>query len=159
MEIFKDIKDYKGLYQVSNKGRVKSLKCNREKVLKYNKGSGGYLQVFMYKDKKRTVKKVHQLVAMSFLKHSPCGHELVCNHIDFNKGNNKVENLEIITQRQNSDKKHLPSSSKYTGVSWDKEHQKWSAKIWINPKRKHLGYFTDELKASIAYQLELHKIN
>jgi hypothetical protein len=63
-----------------------------------------------------------------------------------------------VTSRANTNRKHLKSSSKYTGVSWHKSANKWMAYIQINDKRKYLGLFTDELSASLAYQNALKEI-
>ena len=158
MEVFKDVKGYKGKYEVSNLGRVKSLKFNKEKILKAGVNANGYLQVNLFKDGKCKARKVHQLVAVAFLGHKPCGMKLVVNHIDIDKLNNNVSNLEIVTARENSNHKHLKSSSKYTGVAWHKRNKKWAAYIAINGKQKYLGYFTDEIEASNAYQLKLSEI-
>jgi hypothetical protein len=77
---------------------------------------------------------------------------LVVNHKDFNKLNNNLDNLEIITQRQNTNKKHLKSSSQYIGVFWNKQNKKWKSQIRINKKIKYLGYFVNEIDAHNAYQ-------
>jgi len=158
MEEFKSIKGYKGIYKVSNLGRVKSLKFNKEKILKMSFATGGYCIVSLSKDGVVKMRTVHQLVAETFLGHTPCGMKLVVNHIDFDKTNNKVSNLEIVTSRENSNQKHLKSSSKYIGVSWNKPAKKWIANIWINGKKKNLGRFTNEIDASNAYQLKLSEI-
>lgn len=147
-EIWKDIPNYEGLYQVSNLGSVKSSKNNLPVKRWINKG---YFSSSLYKDGKVKRFRVHQLVAMAFLNHMPCGHKLVVNHKNFVKTDNRADNLEIITQRQNSNKKHINHSSNYTGVSWDKRRNKWESYIRISGKKKHLGYFTDEYQASIAY--------
>jgi hypothetical protein len=161
MEIWKDIPKYEGYYQVSNLGNINSLNYRRtgkEKLLKLSKESNGYLQVCLFKNKKTKVFRVHQIVSMAFLNHNPCGHKLVINHIDFDKTNNNLNNLEITTQRQNTNQKHLTSTSKYTGVCWDKSRKKWKAKIYINGTNKSLGYFNDELEADAAYKQILNKI-
>ena len=155
MEVYKDIPNYDGLYQVSNLGNVKSFKFGTEQKLKLSL-NGGYLKVnlrFKGIQKRRTV---HQLVAEAFLNHTRCGFDLVVNHIDFDKTNNKLDNLEIVTQRQNTNQKHLQSSSIHTGVYWYKITNKWKSQITINGKVKHLGYFIDELQASEAYQKALN---
>ena len=92
---------------------------------------------------------------MSFLGHEPNGHALVVNHIDFDKTNNHVSNLEIVTNRENTNQKHLKSSSKYIGVGWDKSRQKWVSRIRINGKLKQLGRFNTEIEAHITYQNKL----
>ena len=161
MEIWKDIPEYEGYYKVSNLGNIKSLNYRRtgkEQLLKLSKESNGYLQVGLFKNKKNKVFKVHQIVATTFLNHIRCGHKLVINHIDFDKTNNNLNNLEIITQRQNTNQKHLKSSSKYIGVCWDKNRQKWKVKIYINGVNKSLGYFDDELQAANTYNEALKNI-
>ena len=159
IEIYRDVVGYEGIYQVSNLGNVKSFKCGKEKQRKLSKDKDGYLFVGLSNSGTSDVKKVHQLVAESFLNHKRCGFKLVINHIDFDKANNRVENLEIVSARENCNKKHLKSSSIYTGVSWNKEKRKWIASIKINNKNKYLGYYTDELEASKAYQKELLNIS
>lgn len=91
-EIWKDKKDYEGHYQVSNCGRVKSIKFGKEKILKLIKDKEGYLQVTLCKNNIKKVYKVHRLVAEVFLD-NPDNLPQV-NHKDEDKTNNNVENLE-----------------------------------------------------------------
>ena len=91
-EIWKDIKDYEGHYQVSNLSRVKSIKFGKERILKPVTNSSGYLSVKLCKDGKVKAFTVHRLVAEAFL---PNPHNYSCvNHKDENKQNNNVSNLE-----------------------------------------------------------------
>ena len=165
IEVWKDIPEYEGFYQVSNLGNVRSLDrvCSRGrklkgKVLKDALCGSGYFAVELNKNGKAKVITVHKLVAYAFLNHKPSGYKLVVNHIDINRENNNLYNLEIITQRENTNQKHIKSSSKYTGVSWDKKGKKWRSYILINGRKKHLGFFTDEKEAAQAYQNELNKL-
>ena len=159
MEIWRKIEGFEG-YEVSNLGRVKSLKFGKERILKSGKDSGGYLIVVLSKDKIPKCKTIHKLVAMAFLDHIPDGtHKLVVNHIDFNRLNNNINNMEIISQRENTNRKHLKSTSKYTGVSWNKASKKWMSMIRINGKLKYLGYFNTELEAHKIYQNKLAEIS
>lgn len=99
MEIFKNVIGYDGLYQVSNKGNVKSL-VNRHGypiILKQSWDNGGYKIVTLCKNKKRSTKTIHRLVASAFLGQS----SLDVNHKDGNKQNNNLENLEFVTKSQN----------------------------------------------------------
>lgn len=103
-EIWKDIKDYEGLYQVSNLGRVKSLgnKKRKEKILKPCKVKSGYLRVQLSKRKMFYVRKmffVHRLVAESFIS-NPYNLPQV-NHLDLNKENNNISNLEWVSPKKN----------------------------------------------------------
>lgn len=66
MEIWKDVKGYESIYQVSDIGNVKSLKYGKEKLLKPGINSTGYFIVILYKNKIKKTIKVHQLVAEAF---------------------------------------------------------------------------------------------
>lgn len=152
-EIWKDVIGYEGLYQVSNLGRVKSLKFNRKNILKPSVNARGYLQVKIGK----TI-NVHKLVAIAFLNHIPNGMTLVIDHINNNKLDNRVDNLQIITQKENTLKSFRKKSSQYIGVCWDKENYKWKSHITINGKLKFLGRFVNEFDASQAYQTALKSL-
>lgn len=110
-EVWKDIKDYEGLYQVSNLGRVKSLPRKRvtptkgtyysvEKILKPGITDRGYQQVALCKDSKLKRCLIHRLVAQTFIPNSNNYPEV--NHKDENKVNNVVENLEWCTSKYNA---------------------------------------------------------
>lgn len=114
-EEFKDIKGYNGHYQVSNLGRVKSLKQNKEKFLKSNPDSSGYESVALSINNKAKTFKIHYLVAVTFLDYNPCANAMVINHINNNKSDDSVKNLEVVSKRKNTNKKHIKHSSKYTG--------------------------------------------
>jgi hypothetical protein len=159
-EIFKDIPGYDGLYQVSNLGNVKSLnykRSNNEKILK-KVICGNYYVVCLSKDNKIKNKYVHQLVAMAFLNHIPDGHKLVVDHMNFNKIDNRVDNLQLVSQRENTHRNEKIYSSKFKGVYWYKKLNKWKSQININGEKLHLGYFTDELEAHKTYQNKLKEI-
>ena len=64
----------------------------------------GQAQNQKYIEGKKETKQVHQMVAESFLNHIPCGYKLVVNHIDFNRTNNAVQNLELVSARENSNR-------------------------------------------------------
>lgn len=99
-EIWKDILGYEGLYQVSNFGRVKSLKFGKERILKPGINKYGYLHVVLSKNNKQKNFYVHRLVAEAFISNP---HNYPCvNHKDENPLNNNVENLEWCTASYNS---------------------------------------------------------
>ena len=103
IEEWRPICGYEGLYEVSNLGRVKSLgndKTRKEKILSQVKMKKGYLMVNLYKNGKMKTCKVHRLVAKAFLE-NPNGYTCV-NHIDENKVNNYVDNLEWCSYKYNS---------------------------------------------------------
>ena len=158
-EIWKSIPGYKD-YEVSNLGNVRSLKRGKELVLKLGLSSG-YPIVGLSKDGKIKSHKVHQLVAQAFLGHTPNGMETIIDHRNGIKTDNRLENLRLVTPRENVTFGTLKrnTSSKYTGVSWHKHNKKWKADIGINGKLKHLGYFTSEEDAGRAYQEKLNELN
>ena len=159
-EIWKSIPGYKD-YEVSNLGRVRSLKWGRERVLRPGLNKRGYAQVVLNKNGKMKTHRVHQLVAQAFLKHTPDGHKTVVDHIDSDTLNNKLENLRLVTHRENITFGTLKMNkiSKYTGVTWHKSSKKWLAQIGINGKQKHLGLFDSEEDAGRAYQEKLNELN
>lgn len=99
-EIWHDIEGYKGLYQVSNKGRVKSLKWGKERILRPGINSSGYLLVKLCKNGVGLYKFIHRLVAQAFIPNPENKPQV--NHKDENKLNNCVDNLEWSTAKENS---------------------------------------------------------
>lgn len=108
-EIWKNIKGYEGLYQVSDIGRVRSLDryvdrldhkiFKRGTILKQGTHKQGYKLVYLSKDNLSKTVKVHRLVALAFID-KPKGKNTV-NHINSIKYDNRVENLEWLTQGEN----------------------------------------------------------
>jgi hypothetical protein len=157
MEIWKDIKGYEGVYQISNLGRIKSLPrklknrysffYSKEKILNSNVGYGGY----RFQKLKDKMFSVHRLVAEYFVD-KPEGKNTV-NHKDLNILNNNASNLEWISQRENSHHYTLTRkrTSRYIGVCFDKNRNKWKARIKINDKTINLGRFDSELEAYNKY--------
>ena len=113
-EIWKPIKDYEGLYEVSNKGRVKSLQRytesynksgeikqnHKEKILKNNIMKSGYVMITLFKNGKPKSYFIHRLVAQVFVPNPENNNEV--NHKDENKSNNNFENLEWCTRKYNN---------------------------------------------------------
>jgi hypothetical protein len=160
-EIWKDIPNYEGLYKVSNLGRIKSLNYRNtglEGILKPRICSNKYQEVNLYKHGKAKSRLVHQLVAIVFLNHVPCGKKLVVDHINDNKHDNIVNNLQIVTHRYNICKTQGRYSSKYKGVAWCKQRKKWIVRIDILNKTKYLGHFTDEYEGHLVYQKALSEL-
>ena len=122
-EVWKDVPDYEGLYQVSNFGMVKRLQRKipygygmrniPEKVLKNNVNECGYLYVRLHKGAKSKNHKIHRLVAQAFIENPE--HKRCVNHKDGNKQNNFVENLEWATHSENM--KHAADNKLW--VSWN----------------------------------------
>ena len=95
-EIWKDVVGYEGLYKISNTGRVKSVK--RDKILKEQLNERGYLRVSLSKNNKQKIYSVHRLVMITFIGYEE-GKQV--NHIDGDKTNNRLDNLEWTTQSEN----------------------------------------------------------
>lgn len=156
-EIWKDVVGYEGLYEVSNLGRVKSLVrkwCIKEIIMMGGIDGSGYRSFGLSKNYKSTTKKAHKLVAEAFLGHTPCGLELVVDHINNVKTDNRLSNLQIVTSRENASN-YKRGSSKYTGVSYVGQSKRWRSNIYINGTSEYLGLYETELKASNAYQNRL----
>lgn len=101
-EVWVDITGYEGKYQISNKGKVRSLDYHRQGIVKELalKNSRGYLIVGLTKNAKKTFYSVHRLVANAFIP-NPLKLPQV-NHIDTNKMNNSISNLEWVTAQDNT---------------------------------------------------------
>ena len=97
-EIWKDIQGYEGLYQVSNLGRIKRVWC-KPKILTPKPNKKGYLRIYFYKGKNKKFLRVHRLVAQAFIPNPENKPQI--NHIDGNKSNNCVSNLEWVTNDEN----------------------------------------------------------
>lgn len=79
--------------------------------------------------------------------------EMDTDHINGDGLDNRCENLRVVTHRENTQNKHTPKTSKYPGVSWDKQYLKWKALIRVNGKHHYLGRYTDEDTAGIVYAM------
>lgn len=142
---------YEGRYEISNLGRVKSLLLKKPLIKKLCVGTHGYLQCTLSDDNfVQKTKKVHKLVAQAFLNHTPCGHDEHVDHIDFDKTNNKVSNLQLISSRQNNVRSVNKKSKLPTGVK-QTPSGKFQAETHIKGKRIYLGTFDTEQEASKAY--------
>jgi hypothetical protein len=162
IEQWKDIPDYEGLYQVSDLGRVKSLektliknkiKCVYKALIKKpHISKRGYWEIGLCKNSLGITKKIHRLIAISFID-NPKNHPQV-NHIDGNRLNNIISNLEWVNNRENSCHRVKSSNwtSKFTGVSYFKRDNKWRSSIQVNGVSIRFGMFKTEEE---AYQKRL----
>lgn len=155
-EIWKPIKGYGGVYLISNKGRVKSLKWNKSRILNPCLDNHGYLTVNLSNNGLRKSHKVHVLIAEEFMGRVWCGWRIVVDHIDNDKINNDISNLQIVTARENLSKDRN-GLSPYTGVS-PVNSGRFKSIISVNGKNTYLGTFDTEIEASNAYQEALKKI-
>jgi hypothetical protein len=111
MEVWKSIEGYETLYEVSNLGNVKSLnrqvlgkltsstRSVKERILKPKTSKYGYLEVSLHKEGKLSTKRVNRLVAIAFI--TNVNNYPQVNHIDGDKLNNKIDNLEWVSNSMN----------------------------------------------------------
>ena len=92
-EVWRDVEGYEGIYQVSDLGRVRSLKFGKVRVLRASKNGCGYLYIGLHKDRKIKTVRVHRLVAQAFIPNSDEGKNEI-NHINEDKTDNRASNLE-----------------------------------------------------------------
>lgn len=127
-EIWRDIKGYEGIYQVSNQGRVKSLdridysghqrkgkllklvKTHYKRTESTGKYGDGYLIVSLGKEGKRKRQYVQRLVAEAFIPNDDPENKTTVDHINENKTDNRVENLEWVSTQENINRNHRSGS-------------------------------------------------
>ena len=114
---WKPIKDYEELYMVSNTGLVKRIRFingkhnfEKERLLKPTINKDGYMFVRLCKNGKSKNMRIHKLVANTFLGES----KLQVDHIDGNKQNNNLDNLEYVTPKENTKRAWGKGIAKYT---------------------------------------------
>lgn len=162
IEVWKDIKDYEGLYQISNLGRVKSLARTRksawgvtvavnECIRKQGKNHKGYNLVGLLKHAIHNTKVVHLLVWDHFGIGQRDGMIITVDHIDNDKNNNRIDNLQLLPNRDNNSK-NRPGIYP-TGVFVNVGSKRFYAGITVNKKYIYLGSFTTVNDASNAYQM------
>lgn len=169
MEVWKEVKGYEGLYEISTFGRIKSMEriklnqgkhpfIQKERILKQCKNGNGYLNVSLNKNSNEYKIETHKLMAYNFLNHEPQKHKLVIDHIDNIRENNKLDNLQIISNRENCSKDKKTGTSKFVGVYFSKKKNRFISEIRIGKVKKYLGSFNCEIEAHLSYQKELKSI-
>lgn len=99
-ETWKPVPGYEGRYEVSDAGCVRTLRTDPPRAIHHNTHPNGYIQVRLYRAGVGATLKVHRLVLQAFIGDEagrPC-----VNHIDHDKANNRLENLEWCTHAENS---------------------------------------------------------
>lgn len=134
----------------------------KERQLKPHPHHSGYFRVGLTKEKKQLNYAVHQLVCMSFLNHIPNGFNVVVDHINGIKTDNRVDNLRLVSNRENTsfnNRKNFNNlTSKYIGVYFSKNSNKWISQIQFNNKLYNIGSFNNEIEASNQYKIVLSHI-
>ena len=170
-EIWKDIQGYEGLYQVSNCGRVKSVKRTawsglnggcyvavHGRILKPSHNGQGYLFVNLSQDGKEKQYLIHRLVGQAFI---PNPNNLpIINHKDENPKNNNVDNLEWCTQKYNINygTRNEKASEKMRGRKHSEEHNKKVAeKLTNHPKKSKPVFSVDKVTGEIKEYPSAHE--
>ena len=168
-EIWKDIPEYEGLYQVSSYGRIKSLdriivnngnlgmnKISRLKSKVLSKRiSNGYNLVSLCKDGKMKQFKASRLVYATFV--GDILDDMVIDHINNISSDDRLENLQMISNRLNVSKDRKPKS-KMTGSYKSSRTNKWFAQIVVNKKTIYIGQYDTEVEAHEAYINKLKEL-
>lgn len=140
-----------GNYMVSNKGKVKTLNRHPPRLVNLHTTKKGYSRYTFHINKKPVSIYIHCLVWDLFNEGSR--DNLQVDHIDENKQNNSIDNLQLLTHRDNNIKMRKANkhkcTSKFIGVSW--EHNGWVAKRMISKKQVYLGRFKTEEEAYKTY--------
>jgi len=154
-EIWKDIPEYEGLYQVSDIGRLKSLERFQKNgsklqhrptiILKQCFDSHGYLRVTLSKNSKKRHIKTHLIIGMAFYNHFSDGtNKLVFDHKNNIPTHNFVGNFQVITNRANSNKDKVNELG-FPGVRIS--HKKYTSTIWWNNGHCNLGSYVTPKEA------------
>lgn len=154
MIVDKNIKQIPGFpkYWISDKGNLYSCRRGVWKKKKPVKTSVGYLRTTLYEKGKYKNIHIHQLVAIAFLGHSLDGNNMVVDHIDNNPLNNNLNNIQVISIRENCSK-----DKKNPGVSL-RPSGKWCARIVFKGKLHHLGSFKTLEEANAEYTRAVEEI-
>ena len=158
-EIFVDIKNFEGKYHISNFGNVKSLCGVKERMLKGFINNCGYSTVNLYfLNSKIKSFLIHRLVAEHFIENPE--NKSCVDHIDGNILNNKLSNLRWATHGENMHNQKIPinNTTGFKGVTYYKPNKKFAAKIAIDNKNYHLGYFKTAKEASDVYDAKAKEI-
>ena len=170
IEQWKPIKDYEGLYEISNYGYVVSeakewhtgigTRKKDRTILLSTLSTDLYYSVNLHKDGKKTKHQIHILVWDHFGDQPRDSHRTHVHHKDEDKLNCGIDNLQLLSARKHRliHGKDINKTSEYDGVSWYKRYNKWVATIHIDKKDKFLGYFTHERQAHTAYERALSEI-
>jgi len=165
-EIWRDIKNFTGYYQVSDIGKVRSLDRivkNRKyglmkvksQIIKQSIDSGGYLMVSLCKNGTHYTRKIHILVWDAFGDKPRNGRKLQIDHVNGIKTDNHISNLQLLTPRQNTTKSKK-SKTGLTGAYQDRNG--FISLIQINGKQNYLGRFATKQEAHQAYQNKLEEL-
>ena len=142
-EVWCPINGYEGLYEVSDQGRVKSLKFGKERILKPVRTPKGYLIINLYKNGEMKSYRIHRLVAKTFIPNPDNLPEV--NHKDENKENNSVQNLEWCDSKYNNNYGTRTDRCSKPVLQFTKDGEfvkEWKSTIDV---QRNLGYFHNNI--------------
>ena len=150
MKEMKEMKEIPGHpnYKITTDGEVWSFKGKKPRKIKESNSKGDYLIVILHTNGKKKVIHTHKLMAITYLNHKPSGLLEVVDHINNDRRDNRLENLQLITNRENvsrSRNRDLPTGVDYSG-------SRFMSRIYTDGKSRYLGTFNTPGEASKAYQ-------
>ncbi len=161
MEIWKEIPEYEGYYEVSNYGNIRTMNrfiVNSKGIKSYyvskyrNPSVYDYRIILLSKNGKVKGFKISRLVALLFVSGRNLEKNIV-NHIDGNKLNDYFKNLEWCTSSQNSihsfEKGMSIKKNKVSGIFYEKRRNKWASYLYRNNKNIFIGRFNTQEEAII----------
>jgi len=164
-EVWEPIKGYQGFYEISNLGKVRSVFRYDGRAYKHGKiltpwlsKPGRYAMITLWKNNKKKHLTLHRLVWDHFGNKSRNGQLLQVDHIDENKTNCSINNLQLLTTRQNVSKsiRHKKiAKSPFIGIYWKRDKQRWIARLRLGKKIIYLGSSKIESEAALFYQKKL----
>lgn len=156
VEKWKNIVEYND-YLVSDLGRVKSIKNNRQIILKSDINNSGYHRVGLSKNGVVDKKFVHHLCFYSFTNKIK-SINLIVDHKDNIKHNNSLLNLQLITHRKNTSKERTNKHSKYNCIIKNSKEE-FVLRMWFKNKKYCFGKFKNESLAKEKYDEIIHKLD
>ena len=148
IEVWKQIEEIPSKYEVSSNGIIRNSISG--KTVSQRKMYKGYMTVMLYFNNKSYHRRVHKLMMEAFYGVSK---DKVVNHLDGDRANNILSNLEYVFYRENVC--HGKVVKGLTGTTFFKPRDKWQSRILIDGKRRFLGYFDTKEQAHEAYKIAL----
>jgi hypothetical protein len=169
LEEWRPVKNYEGLYEVSCLGNIRSLDRPVHhwrggksfiigKILKRNLDQNGYAIVHLSKNNQAKLCKIHLLVWDVFGNKPRDGIKIQVDHIDNDKNNCQIDNLQLLNSRQNCSKDQKSKCGNPTGVQL-LSNGRFKARAVINGIETHLGTFASANEASFKYQQTINNLN
>ena len=163
---FKFISRYENKYYVTKDGKVfsidKEVKCHKNskriikgRQLKGSKDKDGYLYVCLSLNGIERNERIHRLVLECFIGES----NLIVDHLNGNKQDNRLQNLEYVTPKENTRRYHInkKGSEDLIGVNFNKSQNTYKVTKWLNGKLKHFGTFKN-IQDAIEFNKSLNTI-